>query len=249
MASSSKRKEVLSTGKDRDVITAPPGGKTMGYKCGNPECYVRAIEVPLKACAKCKTIRYCSRECQAAHWKRHKVWCNHNTDHAQSLAKADAEANAFGFAWNIPDGVTLVDLDQKLEKWVKFHSNLLMAATIHALSLPRDIKRAKMFFLRVKVSYRPDHKDMPSKFFRVNDAFLIDIEEAKKLGSVWTASIEHVDTMRAESEALRRGSVAAIVPFGSLKDLSPLKIQNNWKEILIRDVERGKKLMRFEMAD
>lgn len=101
---------------------------------------------------------------------------------------------------------------------------------------------------------------MPSKFFRVNDAFLIDIEEAKKLGSVWTASIEHVDTMRAESEALRRGSVAAvalecaplsmqIVPFGSLKDLSPLKIQNNWKEILIRDVERGKKLMRFEMAD
>lgn len=45
---------------------------------------------------------------------------------------------------------------------------------------------------------------MPSKFFRVNDAFLIDIEEAKKLGSVWTRSVEHVDGMRAEGEALRR---------------------------------------------
>jgi splicing suppressor protein 51 len=134
-----------------------------------------------------------------------------------------------------------------------------MAATIHALSLPRDIKRAKMFFLRVKVSYRPDHGGVPSKFFRVNDAFLIDIEEAKKLGSVWTRSVEHVDGMRAEGEALRRGSVAAvalecaplamqIVPFGSLKDLSPLKIQQNWKEILIRYVENGKKMMRFEMV-
>lgn len=99
---------------------------------------------------------------------------------------------------------------------------------------------------------------MPSKFFRVDDAFLIDIEEAKKLGSVWTLSIEHVDGMRAESEALRRGTVAAvalecaplamqIVPFGSLKDLSALKIQQNWKEILIRYVENGKKMMRFEM--
>lgn len=39
-----------------------------------------------------------------------------------------------------------------------------------------------------------------------------------------------------------------IVPFGSLKDLSPLKIQQNWKEILIRYVENGKKMMRFEMV-
>ena len=88
MAASGKKKQVFDTGKDRDVITARPGAKAMGHKCGNPECYVRAIEVPLKACGKCKTIRsvafgfteigshsdqlgprYCSRECQTAHWK------------------------------------------------------------------------------------------------------------------------------------------------------------------------------------
>ena len=100
---------------------------------------------------------------------------------------------------------------------------------------------------------------MVSKFFRVNDAFLIDMEEAKKMGPVWTASIEHVDTLRKEGETARRGSVAAvaleceplamqIVPFGSLKDLGPLKIQQNWKQILIKDVENGKRLTRFEMA-
>lgn len=57
MAAPSKNKQVFDTGKDRDVITARSGAKAMGHKCGNPECYVRAIEVPLKACAKCKTIR------------------------------------------------------------------------------------------------------------------------------------------------------------------------------------------------
>jgi len=191
--------------------------------------------------------------------QKHKVWCNNIIDHANELAKADAQADAEGFTWDVPEGVTLVDLDQKLEKWVKFHNSLLMAATIHALSLPRDIKRAKIFLLRVQVSYRPDHGGVPAKFFRVDDAFTIDIEEAKKMGPVWTASIEHVDTMRAEGEASRRGSVAAvaleckplamqIVPFGSLRDLSPLKIQQNWKQILIRDVENGKRFTRFEMV-
>jgi len=57
MAASSKKKQVFDTGKDRDVITARSGAKAMGHKCGNPQCYVRALEVPLKACAKCKTIR------------------------------------------------------------------------------------------------------------------------------------------------------------------------------------------------
>jgi len=57
MAASGKKKQVFDTGRDRDVITARPGAKAMGHKCRNPECYVRAIEVPLKACAKCKTIR------------------------------------------------------------------------------------------------------------------------------------------------------------------------------------------------
>src|SRR6266567_199845 len=90
----------------------------------------------------------------------HKLWCNTIIEHAKELAKADAE----GFSWDLPDGITLVDLDQKLEKWVKFHNSLLMAATIHALSLPRDIKRAKMFLLRVQVSYRPDHGGVPAKF-------------------------------------------------------------------------------------
>lgn len=53
-----KRKQEFAKDEDEDVIVRPPGGRTLGQKCGNPQCYVRASEVTLKACAKCKTVRY-----------------------------------------------------------------------------------------------------------------------------------------------------------------------------------------------
>jgi splicing suppressor protein 51 len=55
-----KKKEVFAKDEDKDVITRPPGGKTLGQKCGNPQCYARASEVTLKTCARCKVIRYVS---------------------------------------------------------------------------------------------------------------------------------------------------------------------------------------------
>ncbi|KAI8602168.1 putative MYND domain protein [Dissophora ornata] len=38
---------------------------------------------PLKRCAKCKTVNYCSRECQLAHWKIHKKVCASNAQQQQ----------------------------------------------------------------------------------------------------------------------------------------------------------------------
>ena len=39
--------------------------------CNKPE----PVGVKFKACAKCKEVVYCSRECQVAHWKEHKKQC------------------------------------------------------------------------------------------------------------------------------------------------------------------------------
>ncbi|KAF8812584.1 hypothetical protein BYT27DRAFT_7182621 [Phlegmacium glaucopus] len=251
-----KKAQVFAKDEDKDVIIRPPGGKTLGQKCGNPQCYIRASEATLKTCARCKTVRYCSRQCQVTNWKSHKDWCNKNVEHAAALVEADA----LGYTkmLGVPEGLTLKELDEKLEKWVKVQNSLLMAATIHALALPRDLRRSHLYMLRVTVRYRHDHDGVPAKFFRVSDAKVIDFVSARALGGVWPVSIDHIVEMREESERAKRGTVAAIglecdplamqvVPFGSLRDLSPLKLQPKWKDILISDVETGKKFTRFEM--
>ena len=156
----------------------------------------------------------------------------------------------------LPEGMSLTDMDQRLEKWVKFHHFTLMAATIHALALPRDPTRSRTHVIHIILLPRIDHNGSASKFFRICDASVLEISEAMNMRDPWRASLEQVAVMRQESESMKRGTVAAagvecpplgvqFVPFGSLKDLSPLKILSNWKEILIRDVENGKKFTRF----
>jgi hypothetical protein len=51
--------------------------------CDNPKCQAGAVGVTkLKCCSRCRNARYCSTECQVAHWKVHK----------QSCSKADGAA-------------------------------------------------------------------------------------------------------------------------------------------------------------
>lgn len=152
--------------------------------------------------------------------------------------------------------MTFVDLNLRLAKWIKFHNYTLMAATLHALALPLDITRAGTHVVRVRLMPRFDHNSVTSKFFRVINAQVIKISEAKNLRSPWPESLEQLDSLRKESESKQRGTIAAMgieclplgvqfVPFGSLKDVSSLRILPNWKEILIKDVENGKKFTQF----
>ncbi|KAE9373629.1 hypothetical protein N431DRAFT_438855 [Stipitochalara longipes BDJ] len=50
--------------------SSPPANKCAS--CSAPET---DPENPLKPCAKCQTIRYCSRDCQKKDWKLHKKVC------------------------------------------------------------------------------------------------------------------------------------------------------------------------------
>jgi splicing suppressor protein 51 len=101
-----------------------------------------------------------------------------------------------------------------------------------------------------------DGTDVPATRFRFINARVIEIAEAQKLPAPWPESLEQLATLREESESKQRGTVAAVgiecpplgvqfVPFGSLRGLSPLKILPNWKDILKRDIETGKKFTRF----
>lgn len=131
-----------------------------------------------------------------------------------------------------------------------------MAATIHALALPRDITRSRTHVVKMRVQPRSDHDNMSAKFFHVVDATAVEISAARNFSPMWAEGLDQLATLRDESESKRRGTIAAIgveclplgvqfVPFGSLRDLSRLRILPNWKDILIRDVEKAKKFTQF----
>ena len=44
-------------------------------KCSNPNCANPSSEKELSECAACRSARYCSRDCQLAHWNEHKATC------------------------------------------------------------------------------------------------------------------------------------------------------------------------------
>lgn len=71
---------VKTTATDKKNAKASPtaGGTTTGDKTSAMKinaCDMCALECAPKSCSRCHTVGYCSRECQVAHWKAHKVDC------------------------------------------------------------------------------------------------------------------------------------------------------------------------------
>lgn len=64
----------------RHEAATATSGKSSRDACAAPDC-----EQPsTKVCSRCKHMRYCSRDCQAADWRRHKATCNKYSKHLLS---------------------------------------------------------------------------------------------------------------------------------------------------------------------
>ena len=59
-----KREEAAPTGQG-------VAGKAMSHACRF--CGKTEGDIPFKQCSACKAVRYCSKACQADHWKEHKT--------------------------------------------------------------------------------------------------------------------------------------------------------------------------------
>lgn len=159
----------------------------------------------------------------------------------------------------LPDGISMFELDQRLEKWVKFHSPTMMAAVLHALRIPEDLNRARQYVLYIKLlpRSRGEHGGVPAKFFKVDDAYPVSVEEAMGWPSPWMESLVSLRNMQDESERKGRGRGTAAmvecpplavqtVPFGSLMDnMKELGIMEDWKSIMTKDIEKGKRFTFF----
>ena len=155
------------------------------------------------------------------------------------------------------DGVSVYELDQRLEKWVRWHNQNLMVATLKALRLSEDASRARTHMLYVKLEPRgqAEHQGAPGKYFRVQDAEVVEVEECMRRPRPWPESIEQVRQMDEDSMRNGRGYVAAAmiecsplyvqtVPFGSITERTGrlLVLDGTWKQELMKIIEEGQRV-------
>ncbi|KAJ7307930.1 hypothetical protein DFH08DRAFT_900553 [Mycena albidolilacea] len=99
-------------------------------------CTVRRID--LRRCAGCGHVRYCSKECQKAHWKQHKPYCTGNIE----IAK---EAAALG-----PD---CSDRLRAIGKWSEAFSVAIGSASVSALDIMTHPERIDEYVLVIFVNF------------------------------------------------------------------------------------------------
>ncbi|KAF7338746.1 hypothetical protein MSAN_02197000 [Mycena sanguinolenta] len=130
-------------------------------------CRAREPLVTLLRCTKCKYIYYCSKECQRADWKHHKVLC---WETVADLEKIEH------LRLTDPDSAKLA------EDWALWSKQSRFDPLVHALGLHRDPTRGHTYIVFQVVEYVPTATKLKNKFpvvscgvFRIKDV-LHDIE-------------------------------------------------------------------------
>lgn len=176
----------------------------------------------------------------------HKQICRTKSEFAESIAAFSQSPLGMFSQRLLPDGISMQELDQRLEKWVKFHHQTLMAACLHALRLPDDESRARTHVMHLILLPRQDHGGHPGKWFKVVDAKALEWSEAEKKRTPWPESLAQVRDMQDDAQSKGQGRIAAAmldcpplsvqtVPFGSINNqMKQVKVLPIWREVLIK---------------
>ncbi|GBE89835.1 hypothetical protein SCP_1701600 [Sparassis crispa] len=127
-------------------------------------CGVHDLQKTLFHCAGCTTSYYCSKECQRADWKSHKMTC-------RDLQKTKARIEQM----RKTDPRTAERLTDWL-KWRNLVPTYVLHALIHAFNLKRDITRGRRHIFVQLVEHMPRVKDLRYRF-RVVQCGLFTIKD------------------------------------------------------------------------
>ncbi|KAH8094493.1 hypothetical protein BXZ70DRAFT_947711 [Cristinia sonorae] len=213
-------------------------------------CSCSAIEKNLARCAGCGAAFYCSKECQKQDWPEHKSLCKGNQDFHQQLTPSEETSDTA----ILSDGINMVQLDQRLAGWIRFHIHTLLCAAEQCLNPAANINnvQTKVMLVKLKPRTRDVHQDKPKMYFEFVDAYSVDIEETMGFATPWPYLMTGLRKMQAESEKKgKRGPTAAIVEAWPLEAQAvPLYLGTAnsrydyipaWKELFKHYVNAGRK--------
>ncbi|KAJ7488337.1 hypothetical protein FB451DRAFT_1227031 [Mycena latifolia] len=104
--------------------------------CSHCRQMQRAHADKLSFCRGCGVDKYCSKECQVAHWPTHKAQCKHYKAERLDIAKKSGIPNAI----------------HDLNAWLKYYDTPLKNCAIAAMRLPENahMERKEILFLHLQ---------------------------------------------------------------------------------------------------
>lgn len=122
----------------------------------------------------------------------------------------------------LPDGITLIELNQRLADWIRFHTPCFVGATVYCLDFASNIQNlhTKVLLIKLRPRERKVHKNVPGMYFEFVDACAVDMQEAMGWEAPWPYLMMGLRKMQMDSEREGRGGVTA-----ALIEAKPLDVQ------------------------
>ncbi|TCD61266.1 hypothetical protein EIP91_008699 [Steccherinum ochraceum] len=112
--------------------------------------------VKLLRCNGCRTVQYCSRECQRTHWPMHRELCKARK--AQDVAQAQRQN----------EDPLLSRAKKEFPKWLRSENFANNEALVHSLDLQRDMSRHRTHISLRRMDYFPQKRNLADRFVVVD---------------------------------------------------------------------------------